>query len=143
MKKTYLVILVLAVAMLSACGSNKTKSDDSSADRTTTGKTAATADKTTAGKAATTETAAGEIVGTPAKGSKFAKLKIGMKLTEVVALIGAPTNQSTHPTGKAHIPFYFGPDRWVYDYYYKGEGVLTINGGGDQVLTRIEVNKAQ
>lgn len=136
MKKTYLVILVLAVAMLSACGSNKTKSDDSSADRTTTG-------KTTAGKAATTETAAGEIVGTPAKGSKFAKLKLGMKLTEVVALIGAPTNQSTHPTGKAHIPFYFGPDRWVYDYYYKGEGVLTINGGGDQVLTRIEVNKAQ
>ncbi len=124
MKKSYLLLWVLTVAMLSACGAHKTKSDNASS-----------------GKADTAaEEIAGEIIGTPAKGSKFAKLKIGMKLAEVVSLIGAPNHQSTRVTGKTHIPFYFGPDRWVFDYYYKGEGMLTLNGGEDQLLTRIEVN---
>lgn len=66
-----------------------------------------------------------------------------MALKQVVALIGSPTDQSTHPTGKTAIPFYFGPDRWVMKYFYKGEGMLTLNSDGDQLLTGIEVNKAQ
>ena len=85
----------------------------------------------------------GEIVGKPSPDSKFAKLKIGMTLSQVEKLIGPPNKQSTHPTGKASIPFYFGPDRWIIQYSYRHEGVLTLNSGGDQVLTRIEVNRAE
>jgi hypothetical protein len=66
-----------------------------------------------------------------------------MTLSQVEKLIGPPTKQWTHPTGKASIPFYFGPDRWVIQYSYRHEGVLTLNSGGDQVLTLIEVNKAE
>ena len=81
--------------------------------------------------------------GKPAADSMFAKLKIGMTLSQVEGVIGAPTRQWRHSTEKARIPYYFGPDRWVIRYAYKGEGVLTFNSGGEQLLTRIEVNKAE
>ncbi len=84
-----------------------------------------------------------ELIGEPAPGSKFAKLKIGMTLKQVEALIGLPVRQWHHPTSKALIPFYFGPDRWVIQYVYQGEGVLTFNYGEEQLLTRIEVNKTE
>lgn len=87
--------------------------------------------------------AEGEPVSKPAPGSKFAKLRIGMTLKQVETRIGPPTRQWQHPTEKARVPFYFGPDRWVIQYAYKGEGVLTFNYGEEQLLTRIEVNKAE
>lgn len=124
-KPGLLALIVLATATLGACASNKTKTDNAASS---------------AKPAAAVE---GEIIGKPAPGSKFAKLKIGMPLGKVVSLIGPPTDQSTHPTGKSAIPFYFGPDRWVIEYFYKGEGRLTLNSGEEQLLTRIEVNKAQ
>lgn len=124
LKLKNLALIVLATAMLGACGSNKAKTNDASGSA----------------KPAVVE---GQIIGKPAAGSKFAKLKIGMTLPQVVALIGAPKEQSTHPTAKISIPFYFGPDRWVIKYFYKGEGMLTFNQGEDQFLTEIEVNKAQ
>jgi len=123
MKFGHLALIVLTVASLGACASNKDKSSDANAK-----------------KSAVVE---GEIIGKPAPGSKFAKLKLGMPLKQAVALIGPPTDQSTHPTGKVSIPFYFGPDRWVIEYFYKHEGRLTFNAGEEQLLTRIEVNKAQ
>lgn len=124
MKLGHLALIVMTTAMLGACGSNKAKTDNAS----------------TSAKPAAAE---GTIIGKPAAGSKFAKLKLGMTLKQVVALIGAPNDQSTHPTGKSAIPFYFGPDRWVIEYFYKGEGRLTLNSGEEQLLTLIEVNKAQ
>ena len=99
--------------------------------------------KTEAEKAAAAKAVEGEIVGKPAPGSKFAKLKIGLTLAQVNSLIGPPTKEWTHPTGKMAIPFYFGPDRWVIQYAYKDEGLLTLNYGEEQFLTRIEVNKAE
>jgi hypothetical protein len=134
MKHLHLVLIVLTVALASACASKQAKTDNS--ESTPAAKSAKESTK----KEAPVE---GAIVGKPAAGSKFAKLKIGMTLSQVEKTIGHPTKQWTHPTGKASIPFYFGPDRWVLQYSYKGEGVLTINSGGDQVLTRIEVNKAE
>jgi len=125
-KLGYLALIILATSTLAACGSNKTKSNDAQS----TAKPAAAAPE-------------GTIIGTPAPGSKFAKLKLGMPLTQVVGLIGQPSDQSKHPTGKSAIPFYFGPDRWVLEYFYKGEGRLTLNYGEEQLLTGIEVNKAQ
>jgi hypothetical protein len=129
--------------LASACASRQAKTETtdsaSSAPPPKTAPAKETAKKETAKK----EAPEGEIVGKPAAGSKFSKLQLGMTLNQVEKAIGRPTKQWTHPTGKASIPFYFGPDRWVIQYSYKGEGVLTINSGGDQLLTRIEVNKAE
>jgi len=83
------------------------------------------------------------ISGKPAPGSKFSKIKLGMSLNEVIAKIGEPTKRWEHPTGKVAIPFYFGPDRHVWELSYKGEGLLTFNTGGEQALTHITVNKSE
>lgn len=125
MKYNYLILIILSSALLGACASGPAKNKDASS---------------TAKAAASVE---GEIVGKPAPGSKFSKLKIGMTLKQSVALIGPPTSESQHPTGKMAIPFYFGPDRWVILHSYKGEGLLTFNYGEEQFLTRIVVNKAE
>lgn len=130
MKRSQLIAVVMVALLASACASKQQKTEPAAKTPATTAPAAK-------------ETVQGEIVGKPAKGSKFAKLKIGMTLKEVEKLIGPPTKQWQHPTGKASIPFYFGPDRWVLMYSYKGEGVLTLNYGGDQLLTRVEVNKAE
>jgi ABC-type Fe3+-hydroxamate transport system substrate-binding protein len=143
MKYQHLVLIVLTAALASACASRQAKTESnestSSAPPPKTTPAKETAKKETVKK----EAPEGEIVGKPAAGSKFSKLKLGMTLNQVEKAIGRPTKQWTHPTGKASIPFYFGADRWVIQYSYKGEGVLTINSGGDQLLTRIEVNKAE
>jgi hypothetical protein len=66
----------------------------------------------------------GEITGKPAPGSKFSQLKIGMSSAQVMGLLGQPTDQGAHPTGKAFIPFYFGSDKYRYEVVYKGQGRL-------------------
>jgi hypothetical protein len=136
MKHINLILILITAVSLSACATRKAATEEPAS--TSGSKTAP------AKESAKTEAAPeGTIVGKPAKGSKFAKLKIGMTLAQAEKLIGAPTKQWQRPTGKAHIPFYFGPDRWVIQYSYKGEGILTFNSGGDQLLTGIEVNKAE
>jgi len=120
------LLFVISFAVLAGCA-HKPAKDDTATTR----------------KQEKTEVAADAIVGTPAKGSKFSKIKPGMTMKEVVAKIGPPNNQWQRPTGKSAIPFYFGDDRWVMEYAYKKEGRLTFNYGGDQVLTGIVVNKAE
>ena len=71
----------------------------------------------------------GEIVGTPAKNSKFTKLQMGMGMKQVTDLIGPPTDQGAYVTGKAFIPFYFGSDRYRHELVYKGQGRLVFAGG--------------
>ena len=82
----------------------------------------------------------GEVIGTP--GAKFSKLKIGMTMAEVTALIGGPDNINRHETGKRWIPFYFGSDAQRMQALYRGEGCLTytagnVFGGGGNTLIRI------
>jgi hypothetical protein len=72
----------------------------------------------------------GEIVGTPSRNSKFARLQIGMQMDEVTSLIGGPDNMIRHETGKRWIPFYFGNDARRMQVLYKGEGCLIFTGGG-------------
>ncbi len=127
------LLYVISLVALAGCAHNQTKENAAGAPPKQ--------EKAQAG--AKGETASGEIVGTPARGSKFSKLKPGMTLKQVVAKIGQPDAQWERPTGKAHIPFYFGDDRWVVEYAYKKEGTLTFNYGGDQVLTSIVVNTSQ
>ncbi len=140
MKFTHLVLIVLAASLVSACASRQVRTDTSESLPAAKSAPVKESAKKEAPKKETTE---GEIVGKPAPGSKFAKLKIGMTLKQVEKLIGPPIKQWQHPTAKISIPFYRGPDRHVIQYSYKGEGVLTLNYGEDQLLTRIEVNKAE
>jgi len=72
----------------------------------------------------------GEITGTPARNSKFARLQSGMSAKQVTDLAGPPTDQGAYVTGKAFIPFYFGSDRHRYEMTYKGQGRLIFAGGG-------------
>ncbi|KAA0595274.1 hypothetical protein FZ942_16715 [Azospirillum lipoferum] len=86
----------------------------------------------------------GEVIGTPAPGSRFAKLQIGMTMEEVSTLIGAPDNMIRHETGKRWIPFYFGNDAQRLQVIYRNEGCLTytggnVFGGGGSELIRITV----
>jgi hypothetical protein len=143
MKYQHLVLIVLTAALASACASRQAKTETADSSSSTPPPKTAPAKETAKKETAKKEAPEGEIVGKPAAGSKFSKLQLGMTLNQVEKAIGRPTKQWTHPTGKASIPFYFGPDRWVIQYSYKGEGVLTINSGGDQLLTRVEVNKAE
>lgn len=88
----------------------------------------------------------GEISGTPAPESRFAKLKIGMELEQVHRLIGEPDQLYSHETGKRWIPFYYGADSRRVVTLYRGEGCLTYSGGGlfngSKQLLRMDVDAA-
>ena len=90
----------------------------------------------------------GEIVGTPARNSKFSRLAIGMTMDEVTSVIGGPDNMVRHETGKRWIPFYFGSDAQRLQVLYRGEGCLTytagnVFGGGSNQLIRITATPLQ
>lgn len=72
----------------------------------------------------------GEIFGSPAPGSKFARLQIGMSQTAVTELIGRPSDRGVYMTGKGFIPFYMGGDRRRHEWVYKDNGRLVFTAGG-------------
>jgi hypothetical protein len=150
-----------AAALLAACGAMPGSSSSSSTS-STAGTSAQPAAKTAEpAKPATASSSAakpstpnarivksrdgrfdGEMVGTPAPNSKFAKLKIGMELNEMSQLIGAANTMNSHETGKRWIPFYFGNDTRRVQLDYTGEGCLfftggNVYGGGGNELIRI------
>lgn len=143
MKFAHVLLIVLTAAFASACASHQAKTE--TPEKAPAAKSAAAKEsaKESPRESPKKEAPQGVVIGKPAVSSKFAKLKIGMTLPQVEKTIGRPAKQWTHPTSKVSIPFYFGPDRWVIQYSYKGEGVLTFNSGGEQLLTQIEVNKAE
>jgi hypothetical protein len=85
----------------------------------------------------------GEISGIPAANSRFVRLRIGMPLQQVIDLLGQPTEQGSHMTGKAFIPFYHGSDKVRYEAVYQGQGRLIFSnqagwgGSGEFYLTWI------
>ena len=116
---------LLAVAVGSVCllwGCQSAPKSESSASTQASASTGAPAAKSADSKE-------GEIVGTPAKNSKFTRLKIGMGMKQVTDLIGQPTDQGAYVTGKAFIPFYFGSDRYRHELVYKSQGRLVFAGG--------------
>ncbi len=89
----------------------------------------------------------GEMSGTPAAGSKFEQVRIGMRADEIQKLIGPPDELYSHDTGKRWIPFYLGDDARRIVVHHKGEGCLTFTGGkvwggGDHVLIRMDIDPA-
>lgn len=132
------VMILTAVVLMSGCA-NQPASTSSSSDSTNTSATKTTQTSPAKAKESQPE---GEIIGTPAKNSKFAKLQLGQTFREVSDLIGAPDDILRHETGKRWIPYYFGSDAQRLQVLYKNEGCLTytggnIFGGGSNKLIRI------
>lgn len=121
-KKKFLVATCLVV--LSGC--NTLQSRDSSV---------------TEERASTVKKSETSIVGTPAHGSKFSKIKVGMSAKQVTDIIGMWNDQKTYVTGKAWIPYYYGRDKSRREFYYKNEGRLTIGGNGK--LLKITVDTSE
>ena len=82
----------------------------------------------------------------PPAGSKLAKVTVGMTPEQVKKIMGEPTGQSTYMTGKAWIPFYFGPTNQT-DWKYKCQGrVVFVNNrwsGAIRSVTRIDYDPAE
>jgi outer membrane protein assembly factor BamE (lipoprotein component of BamABCDE complex) len=78
------------------------------------------------GQAAPAEKAAASIAAVP-DDSPLAKITIGMDDSEVRKVLGEPTTQKAYTTGKAWIPFYYGPDTSRTDYIYKGIGRVVFS----------------
>ncbi|KAA0579562.1 hypothetical protein FZ983_14065 [Azospirillum sp. B21] len=132
------------LALLIGCAGQQQAS--TTTDGTGTAATASAAPSTPGGRMVKSRDGRyeGELIGTPAPGSRFAKLQIGMTMEEVSTLIGAPDNMIRHETGKRWIPFYFGNDAQRLQVIYRNEGCLTytggnVFGGGGSELIRITV----
>ena len=65
----------------------------------------------------------------PPAGSPMAKIHEGMTEPQVGAILGAPDDSKAYITGKAFIPWYFGPDQSRFACYYKGKGRVIFSGG--------------
>ena len=63
----------------------------------------------------------------PPPGSKLARVSNGMSEAQVVEILGPPTSQQNYVTGKAWIPYYYGPDTGRLDYRYKGLGIVVFS----------------
>jgi hypothetical protein len=89
--------------------------------------------------AAASASASGEVSKSPPPpGSRLARVTPGMTEAQVVEILGAPTSQQNYQTGKAWIPYYYGPDTGRLDYRYKGLGIVVFSrnrySGGTKVI---------
>lgn len=60
-------------------------------------------------------------------GSQLAKITNGMADTDVRRILGEPDSSKSYQTGKAWIPYYYGPDTARTEYIYKGVGRITLS----------------
>lgn len=93
----------------------------------------ASTDKKPADKAQAAQSSApadSRIEGKFPSNSPFAKVQLGMAQGQVHEILGQPTDSKSYQTGKAWIPFYFGPDVMRMDEFYKGVGIITYAGAG-------------
>jgi hypothetical protein len=65
----------------------------------------------------------------PPANTKFAKVQQGMTEPQVSAILGVPDDSHAYVTGKAFIPYYFGPDQSRFACYYRGQGRIIFSGG--------------
>jgi len=79
--------------------------------------------------------------------SPLAKVTVGMTEQEVRALLGPPSQENEYISGKAFIPWYFGPDRTRRAYFYKGMGRVVFSGGSGfnrtGKVSRVEYDPAE
>jgi hypothetical protein len=146
MKHVHLALIALSAALLGACASHPAKPDAKShgtaAVKAPPAAKASADNETSLSKESTAATNS-NIVGKPLPGGKFAKLKIGMPLKQAEELIGAPDKQWRQPVGDETAAYYSGTERWLVQYAYRNEGVLTFTSGQEKLLVRILVNRAE
>ena len=106
-------ILPLTLLLVAGCASNKQN-----------------VSQTTAQASSSAKTADSGIFGDIPTDSAFAKIQLGMTQGQVHEILGQPTDSKSYQTGKAWIPFYFGPDVMRTDEFYKGIGIVTYAGAG-------------
>lgn len=130
-KFAFLIVAFAAIFLLTACRTaQKTESTESPAPQTKAESPKETQKATSKDTQQNTQTVKGingwegEIIGKPAKGSKFTKLKIGMTMKQVTKLVGQPSDQGAYVTGKAWIPYYHGSDVYRHELVYKKQGRL-------------------
>lgn len=63
----------------------------------------------------------------PPAGSSLARVEVGMTDAQVRKILGEPDNSNAYMTGKAWIPFYYGPDTHRTDWMYKGQGRVVFS----------------
>ena len=72
--------------------------------------------------------AAKEIVYSDAPaGSKLSKVALDSNDAAVRKIMGDPDSSNAYMTGKAFIPFYYGPDTHRTDWMYKGQGRVVFS----------------
>ncbi len=84
----------------------------------------------------------------PPPNSPMAKVQPGMTEPQVAAILGVPDDSRAYITGKAFIPFYFGPDQSRFACYYKGKGRVIFSGGnqwgaGRGKVVRVEYDPSE
>jgi hypothetical protein len=84
----------------------------------------------------------------PPAGSPMAKIHEGMTEPQVAAILGVPDDSKAYVTGKAFIPFYYGPDQSRFACYYKGKGRVIFAGGnqwgaGRGTVVRVEYDPSE
>lgn len=149
MNTKYIAAIGLAT-VLCGCSALQRNSSESQATPTASSSTAQTNQQTTSSadgrsiQKVHVGKVDGEIIGKPAKNSKFSKIQIGMGRKQVEDIIGLPSDSHVYNTGKMFIPFYFGKDAYRIETFYKKEGSLTFEGGGvtgtSGVLIRVSVD---
>lgn len=60
-------------------------------------------------------------------GSALAKIELGMTEIDVRKILGEPDDSNAYQTGKAWIPFYYGPDTHRSDWMYRGQGRVVFS----------------
>jgi len=143
MKAVFLAVSV--VVLLSACGGTAPKAGSTkAADEPAVSSGDARVVKSRDGSFE------GEVIGTPAAGSKFARLKIGMSMREVQDVMDrAPDRSHSYESGKRWIPFYFGNDARRMQAWFRGEGCLVFTdgnvwggAGGDLIQIQVDASGA-
>ena len=114
-------LIVASAVLISACSGGSDSGSSASGSKPEKQMSAKKAKPAKAPKTA--------IKGTIRPGSKFSKISLGMRFSEVTSRIGGPSDMNTHETGKRWIPFYYGSDTKRQKVLYRGEGCLQFTGG--------------
>ncbi len=142
------VVIVVGTLAIAGCAQIKEMTGEKSEPATETAGAAPAADSNVQTVKSIDGSFEGEIIGgDPKPGSKFSKLKIGMRMAQVEKLIGEPDDSEGHITGKAFIPFFFGGDTHRVEQFYAGEGILTFSpahfAGEPNILVAITVDPTE
>src|SRR5262245_15417576 len=84
----------------------------------------------------------------PPPKSKMAQITPDMREAQVMKIMGPPDDSKAYVTGKAFIPYYYGPDSTRFAAYWKGQGRVIFQGGnawgaGRGKVVRVEYDPSE